>query len=237
MEVVDAVLARIERLNPALNCYATVTAEEARDAAVAAEVAVETGEELGPLHGVPVSIKDLVFTRRVLTTGGSRLFADHVPEEDAVCVERLKGAGAIIVGKTTTPEFGHKAVTDSPLFGITRNPWNLGAHAGRLERRRGRGGGRRPGAARGGHRRGRLHPHPRLLLRDLRAQAVLRARAAVPRLPGLGDALPQRAAHAHRARRGADARRDRGPRRSRPALAARGRPVVSSRRARAASPG
>jgi Asp-tRNA(Asn)/Glu-tRNA(Gln) amidotransferase A subunit family amidase len=124
VEVVDAVLARIERLNPALNCYATVTAEEARDAAVAAEVAVETGEELGLLHGVPVSIKDLVFTRRVLTTGGSRLFTDHVPEEDSVCVERLKGAGAIIVGKTTTPEFGHKAVTDSPLFGITRNPWN-----------------------------------------------------------------------------------------------------------------
>jgi aspartyl-tRNA(Asn)/glutamyl-tRNA(Gln) amidotransferase subunit A len=124
VEVVDAVLARIERLNPALNCFATVTAEEARDAAIAAEVAVMTGETLGPLHGVPVSIKDLLFTRRVLTTGGSRLFADHVPEEDAVAVERLKGAGAIIVGKTTTPEFGHKAVTESPLLGITRNPWN-----------------------------------------------------------------------------------------------------------------
>ncbi|HEX5528851.1 MAG TPA: amidase [Methylomirabilota bacterium] len=124
VEVVEALLARIERLNPALNCYATVTAEEARDAAVAAEVEVVSGETLGPLHGVPVSIEDLVFTRRVLTTGGSRLFADHVPEEDSVCVERLKGAGAIIVGKTTTPEFGHKAVTDSPLLGITRNPWN-----------------------------------------------------------------------------------------------------------------
>jgi aspartyl-tRNA(Asn)/glutamyl-tRNA(Gln) amidotransferase subunit A len=124
VEVVDAALARIERLNPALNCFAAVTAEEARDAAVAAEVAVMTGEALGPLHGVPVSIKDLVFTRRVATTGGSRLFADHVPEEDAVCVERLKGAGAIILGKTTTPEFGHKGVTDSPLFGVTRNPWN-----------------------------------------------------------------------------------------------------------------
>jgi aspartyl-tRNA(Asn)/glutamyl-tRNA(Gln) amidotransferase subunit A len=124
VEVVEAVLARIERLNPALNCFAAVTAEEARDAAVAAEVAVMTGEPLGPLHGVPVSIKDLVFTRRVATTGGSRLFADHVPEEDAVSVERLKGAGAIIIGKTTTPEFGHKGVTDSPLFGITHNPWN-----------------------------------------------------------------------------------------------------------------
>jgi len=124
VEVVDAVLARVERLNPTLNCFGTVTAEEARDAAVAAEVAVMTGETLGPLHGVPVSIKDLLFTRRVPTTGGSRLFADHVPEEDAVSVERLKGAGAIIIGKTTTPEFGHKAVTESPLFGITRNPWN-----------------------------------------------------------------------------------------------------------------
>ena len=104
VEVVEVLLARIERLNPTLNCYATVTAEEAREAAVAAEVEVVTGEILGALHGVPVSIKDLLFTRRVLTTGGSRLFADHVPEEDSVCVERLKGAGAIIVGKTTTED-------------------------------------------------------------------------------------------------------------------------------------
>jgi aspartyl-tRNA(Asn)/glutamyl-tRNA(Gln) amidotransferase subunit A len=124
VDVIDAVLARIERQNPRLNAFCTVTAEEARDAAVAAEVAVMTGEPLGSLHGVPVSVKDLVFTRRVLTTGGSRLFADHVPEEDAVCVERLKGAGAIVIGKTNTPEFGHKGVTDNPLFGITRNPWN-----------------------------------------------------------------------------------------------------------------
>ena len=124
VEVVDAVIARLERVNPKLNALCTVTAEEARDAAQAAEVSVMIGEELGPLHGVPVSIKDLLFTRRLLTTGGSRLFADHVPEEDAVSVERLKGAGAIILGKTNTPEFGHKGVTDSPLFGITRNPWN-----------------------------------------------------------------------------------------------------------------
>lgn len=124
VEVTEAVLARIERLNPALNAFCTVTTEEARDAAQAAEVSVMTGEELGPLHGVPVSAKDLVFTRRVLTTGGSRLFAEHVPEEDAVCVERLKGAGAVLIGKTSTPEFGHKGVTDSPLLGVTRNPWN-----------------------------------------------------------------------------------------------------------------
>jgi aspartyl-tRNA(Asn)/glutamyl-tRNA(Gln) amidotransferase subunit A len=124
VDVVDAVLARIERLHPALNCFCTIAAEEARDAAAAAEVAVMTGEALGPLHGVPFSVKDLLFTRRMLTTGGSRLFADHVPEEDAVSVERLKGVGAILLGKTCTAELGHKGVTDSPLFGITRNPWN-----------------------------------------------------------------------------------------------------------------
>jgi aspartyl-tRNA(Asn)/glutamyl-tRNA(Gln) amidotransferase subunit A len=130
VEVVDVVLARIERLNPRLNAFCAVTAEEAREAALAAEVAVMTGEPLGPLHGVPFSVKDLVFTRRVRTTGGSRLFAEHVPEEDAVAVERLKGAGAILVGKTNTPEFGHKGVTDNPLFGVTRNPWNPDLTAG-----------------------------------------------------------------------------------------------------------
>jgi Asp-tRNA(Asn)/Glu-tRNA(Gln) amidotransferase A subunit family amidase len=124
VEVVDALLARIGRVNPTLNCFCTVTADEARDAAQAAEVAVMTGESLGPIHGVPVSVKDLIFTRRIPTMAGSRLFADHVPEEDAVSVERLKSAGAILLGKTTTPELGHKGATDSPLCGITRNPWN-----------------------------------------------------------------------------------------------------------------
>ena len=124
VEVVDALLARIERLNPTLNCFCTVAADEARDAAQVAEVAVMTGELLGPLHGVPVSVKDLIFTRRIATMAGSRLFAEHVPEEDAVSVERLKSAGAIVIGKTTTPELGHKGATDSPLCGITRNPWN-----------------------------------------------------------------------------------------------------------------
>jgi aspartyl-tRNA(Asn)/glutamyl-tRNA(Gln) amidotransferase subunit A len=124
VEVIDQVLARIARLNPRVNAYCTVTEEEAREAAVAAEVAVMTGESLGPLHGVPVSVKDTLFTRHVRTTGGSSRFAEHFPEEDAVVVERLKGAGAIIVGKTNTPEFAHKAVTDNPLFGATRNPWD-----------------------------------------------------------------------------------------------------------------
>ncbi|MBI4240569.1 MAG: amidase, partial [Candidatus Rokubacteria bacterium] len=125
VEVTEAVLGRIERLNPVLNAFCTPTPDLARRAAKEAEIALMKGEPLGALHGVPVSIKDLVFTRGVRTTGGSRIYADFIPEEDAVAVERLKAAGAVILGKTSTPEFGYKGVTDNPLFGITRNPWKL----------------------------------------------------------------------------------------------------------------
>ena len=83
------------------------------------------GESLGPLHGVPVSIKDLVITKGMRTMRGSKLYEQDVPTEDAPVVERLKAAGAIILGKTTTPEFGFKGVTDSLVTGITRNPWHL----------------------------------------------------------------------------------------------------------------
>jgi len=123
--VVDAVLQRIEVLQPTVNAFITVTAEEARAAARRAEAAVMAGGHLGPLHGVPFSVKDLVFTAGVRTTMGSLIFADQVSAEDAVPVRRLREASAILVGKTTTPELGHKPLTDSPLFGITRNPWNL----------------------------------------------------------------------------------------------------------------
>jgi aspartyl-tRNA(Asn)/glutamyl-tRNA(Gln) amidotransferase subunit A len=125
VEVINAVLARIEQLNPQLNAFCEVTAEAARQAAQAAEQAVMRGERLGPLHGVPVSIKDLVMTKGVRTRRGSKLYEHDVPSEDAPVVERLKAAGAIILGKTTTPEFGFKGVTDSPVTGITRNPWHL----------------------------------------------------------------------------------------------------------------
>jgi aspartyl-tRNA(Asn)/glutamyl-tRNA(Gln) amidotransferase subunit A len=130
VEVLEALLARIERLDPTLNAYCTVTAEAARRHAAAAETAVMRGDALGPLHGVPFSVKDLVITEGVRTTWGSRIYEQHVPSEDAPAVGRLKAAGAIMVGKTTSPEFGWKGATDSPLFGISRNPWNLGKTPG-----------------------------------------------------------------------------------------------------------
>jgi aspartyl-tRNA(Asn)/glutamyl-tRNA(Gln) amidotransferase subunit A len=125
VEVTEAILRRIEALNPRLNVFCLVTADVARAAAREAEIAVTKGEPIGRLHGVPVSVKDVIFTRGIRTTGGSRLFEELSPEEDAIAVGRLKAGGGVLLGKTNTSEFGHKAVTDNPLFGVTRNPWNL----------------------------------------------------------------------------------------------------------------
>src|SRR5438128_9602867 len=124
LEILDAILARLEAVNPILNAFCLVTADVARVAAREAEIAVMKGEPLGPLHGVPLSVKDVLPTRGLTTTGGSRLFADFLPEEDALAVGRLKAAGTVLLGKTNTSEFGHKAFTESPLFGVTRNPWD-----------------------------------------------------------------------------------------------------------------
>ena len=124
VEVMTNTLARIDAVNPVLNCFAFVYPEEAMARARAAEAAVASGAELGPLHGVPLAIKDFTPTRGKVTTRGSRAFADWVPEEDALIVERLTEAGAILVGKTTTPEFAYAGFTESPLWGATRNPWD-----------------------------------------------------------------------------------------------------------------
>jgi aspartyl-tRNA(Asn)/glutamyl-tRNA(Gln) amidotransferase subunit A len=125
VEVVDGVLDRIERSQPVLNAFITVCLEEARAAAREAEAAVMRGDPLGPLHAVPFAVKDLVNTAGVRTTFGSVALADNVPMADSPAVARLKAAGAILVGKTTTPEFGHKCLTEAPLFGRTANPWDL----------------------------------------------------------------------------------------------------------------
>ncbi len=126
VEYVDAVLAAINRANPTLNCFRAVLHEEARREAKKAEDAAMRGDRLGPLHGVPVSIKDLVDVKGVPTRHGSAIYDDNPPAEaDDVLVERLRAAGAIVVGKSTTPEFGVKGLTEGPSFGVTRNPWNL----------------------------------------------------------------------------------------------------------------
>jgi aspartyl-tRNA(Asn)/glutamyl-tRNA(Gln) amidotransferase subunit A len=124
VEHIDAVLGAIDKLQPELNCFMTVTADDARKAAKAAEQAVMSGEELGPLHGVAVSIKDLFPTKGVRTTYGTVAFENNIAERDDILVTRLREAGAIMVGKTTTPEFGIKGTTEGPIFGVTRNPWD-----------------------------------------------------------------------------------------------------------------
>jgi amidase len=124
LEVVQAVLARVDQVNPQVNAYVTIARESALKAARAATRALRRGAKLPPLHGVPVSIKDLEPTQGIRTTWGSKIFEHHVPEEDALIVLRLKAAGAIVVGKTNTPEFGAGANTFNAVFGATRNPWN-----------------------------------------------------------------------------------------------------------------
>ena len=124
VEVVEAVLERMERLEPTLHAFCTPTPEIAREQARQIEREVSNGGDPGPLAGVPVGIKDLVATKGIKTTMGSHAYADWVPEEDDVSVERLKGAGAVILGKTNAPEFGYSGVGQNPLFETTTNPWN-----------------------------------------------------------------------------------------------------------------
>ena len=130
VELVEDALDRIEKSQPKLNAFITVCAEEARATAWEAEAALMLGDLLGPLHGVPFAVKDLVNTAGVKTTFGSVALADNVPTADSVAVARLKAAGAILIGKTTTPEFGHKCFTEAPLFGRTANPWDLSRTCG-----------------------------------------------------------------------------------------------------------
>jgi len=125
VEITRAVLERIDRLNTRLGAYVMVHAERALGEARAAERAVMAGEPLGPLHGVPVSIKDNLWTAGERVTYGSRLLAEFVAQEDAPSVAGLRAAGAIFVGRTNLPEFAWRGSTDNRLFGESRNPWDL----------------------------------------------------------------------------------------------------------------
>ena len=128
-EVMQAVLARIETYNPTLNAICTLN-HQALAEAEAIDQRLAAGEPVRPLEGVPFVVKDNIFTKGLRTTFGSRLLEHDVPDEDSICVERLKAAGGVVIGKTNTPEFAHDVNTANFVFGTTRNPWNLNCTAG-----------------------------------------------------------------------------------------------------------
>src|SRR4051794_32942075 len=122
-EALAAHMKQIERVNPKVNAIVTLVPEMAADAAAKADEMQARRETLGPLHGLPVAHKDLLETRGIRTTFGSRLYKDNIPTEDDIVVGRMRRAGAIILGKTNTPEFGSGSQTFNAVFGATRNPY------------------------------------------------------------------------------------------------------------------
>jgi Asp-tRNA(Asn)/Glu-tRNA(Gln) amidotransferase A subunit family amidase len=130
VQVVSSTLARIHELQPVLNAFTVVLDESAMASARAADEAVRRGDRLPALHGVPVSVKDHIWMAGAPATNGSLILQDFIPAEDAVPVARLRAAGAVIVGKTNNPEFCYRGFTDNRIFGLTRNPWDLGRTPG-----------------------------------------------------------------------------------------------------------
>src|SRR6266851_4694097 len=124
-ELMDLTIKRIEQTNPKLNAFCALRADDAIADARAIDEKIARREELGPLAGLPLGVKDLEDAFGLPTTHGSQAFKDHMPSADSVQVSRLKAAGAIVIGKTNAPEFGYTAFTKNLLFGVTRNPWNL----------------------------------------------------------------------------------------------------------------
>lgn len=138
VEVLEACIERIEAVNPFVNAITATCYDRARTEAKAAEAAVLRGEPLGLLHGLPMGVKDLEATAGLLTTYGSQIYRDHIPEQDNVLVSRLRQAGAIVAGKTNIPELGAGANSRNTVWGATGNPFNpnLNAGAHRAARRR-----------------------------------------------------------------------------------------------------
>ena len=124
VELTQAHLERIARVNPRLNAYVLVTAERALAEARAAEAEIASGGQRGPMHGVPFALKDLYDTAGIVTAGGTRVLAERVPERDATVTRRLREAGAVLLGKTNTHEAAYGVTTDNPHFGRTHNPWS-----------------------------------------------------------------------------------------------------------------
>ena len=129
-EITETIIERIEKFNPTIHAYCTTTFDLAREMAKVADKKIKKGEKAGILNGIPLSIKDLVETKGIRTTFGCKIYESNIPEEDELVVKSLKEAGAVILGKTNTPAFGHKAVTDNLIFGETLNPWLLNRTSG-----------------------------------------------------------------------------------------------------------
>ncbi|MHA1147670.1 MAG: amidase [Promethearchaeota archaeon] len=125
VEITEAIIERIEKINPIINAYCTPTFDLAREMAEIADKRVKKGEILEKLNGIPISIKDLMYVKGIRTTFGSKLYEHYISEIDEVDVIRLKKAGCVIMGKTNTPEFGYAGVTHNRVFGVTKNPWHL----------------------------------------------------------------------------------------------------------------
>ena len=177
MELTTHMLRRIDELNPKLNAFLTVCGDEAVAAAKQAEEQALRGEAMGPLHGIPVPIKDLSRTAGIRTTRGSLIYKDDVPTDDDMVVARIKAAGGIVVGKTNTPEFGHRGTTENLLGDPCPQSVGPTDDTGRLQWRLRGSGGVRNGVHRAGERRRRLDPRARQLLRGLWLQAIAGPRA------------------------------------------------------------
>lgn len=134
-EVVRAHLDRIDEVNPRVNAVVSLDPEGAMAAAAAADERLARGAEVGALHGLPIAFKDTHLTRGMRTTRGSPLYAETVPDEDELLVQRIQAAGAIRIGKTNVPEFAAGSHTFNPVFGVTRNPYDLGRSAGGRDRK------------------------------------------------------------------------------------------------------
>src|SRR6266446_1265052 len=136
VELTKLMLGRIERLNPKLNAYITVTAELALAQAQKAELELfaprgrKGHRDRGPLHGIPISLKDNICTKGIRTTAGSKILKDFVPKEDAAVVGQLREAGAVLLGKTNMHEFAYGVTSNNPHYGPVRNPWDLARIAG-----------------------------------------------------------------------------------------------------------
>jgi hypothetical protein len=221
VEVIDAVADRLKRLNPKLNAYVTLDLENARkDAEMKHRMRKEHPDgDLGLLHGVPVAIKDDLEVAGLRFTCGSRLREKEIGKSDDLTVARLRKAGAIILGKTNEPEFGHKGTTDNKLFGTTHNPWNRERTAG------GSSGGSAAAVAAHGlpgprHRHRRVRPHPGELLRHRRAQGIVRPDPAHPGRQRLRHPVVHRTPGADRRRHRPGSAGAGRPRRPRPVLPA-----------------